>query len=144
MMANNPIIVEQTCNASVDKVWHAITNPSQMRQWFFEEIKDFKPEVGFETRFTVMNAGKIYLHLWKILDVNPGKSIKYDWRYAGYPGQGFVTFELIPRKDSTKLRITNEGLETFPRDNPDFSRESCTAGWKYFIQRLKEFMEKDK
>lgn len=42
------------------------------------------------------------------------------------------------------LRLVNEGLETFPRDIPECSSESCEAGWKYFIrQNLKKFLEPD-
>jgi len=48
-----PIIVEQTFDAHIKKVWNAITNLDQMKQWFFENIKSFNPEVGFETQFEV-------------------------------------------------------------------------------------------
>jgi len=48
-----PIIVEQTFNTSVDTVWNALTEIDQMRKWYFESIPSFKPEVGFETQFNV-------------------------------------------------------------------------------------------
>ncbi len=143
MKESNPIVVEQTYQVPTEKLWRAITDPDEMRQWFFEQMKDFRPEKGFRTEFIVENNGKIYPHVWKILEVVPGKKIKYDWTYRGYPGQGYVTFELTPGKNSTSLKLTNEGLETFPQDNPDFSRERCTAGWKCFLQdRLKKHLEK--
>jgi uncharacterized protein YndB with AHSA1/START domain len=48
-----PIVVEQTFNAPIDTVWNSITQIDLMRRWFFENIPDFRPEVGFETQFKV-------------------------------------------------------------------------------------------
>ncbi len=44
---NTPIIVEQVFNVPASKVWKAITNVVEMRHWFFDNIPDFKPEIGF-------------------------------------------------------------------------------------------------
>ncbi len=144
-MGNNaPIIVEQIYNAPIAMVWKAITDKNQMRQWFFENIEAFKAEVGFQTQFNVVNGDKNYLHIWKIADVVPMKKITCNWKFRGYSGNSFVTFELFPENNKTRLRLTNEGQETFPQDNPDFSRESCLEGWNYFIaKRLKEFLENE-
>jgi uncharacterized protein YndB with AHSA1/START domain len=136
------IIVEQIFNTSISTVWDAITKVDQMRQWFFENIESFKPEVGFETKFNVQAESRSFLHLWKITEVVPMKKIVYDWRYEGLSGEGNVMFELIELGNQTKLRLTNLGLESFPKDIPEFTRESCIKGWSYFIKnRLKEFLK---
>src|SRR5680860_1689067 len=136
---NEPIVVDQAFNASVDRVWSAITDSDQMKQWFFENIDSFRPEVGFETRFNVTSNGKDYLHIWKVTAVKPERKISYAWRYGGYPGNSWVTWELTSGNDLTKLRLTHEGIESFPQDNPDFSRDNCLEGWNFFIRtRLKE------
>lgn len=57
-----PVIVEQTFDASVETVWNAITVLDQMRQWYFENIPSFRPEVGFETQFDVQNEDRHFLH----------------------------------------------------------------------------------
>ncbi len=143
MMKNKPLIVEQVYSAPIAKVWKAITDRDQMKQWYFEDIESFKAEVGFETQVDVANGDKIYRHVWKITEVEPEKKLTYSWRYRDYPGDSFVTFELYAEKNQTRLRFTHEGLESFPQDSPDFSRESFTGGWNYFIvKRLKEFLEK--
>ena len=41
------IIVERTFNASVGRVWTALTDLNEMRQWYFD-LKEFKAETGFE------------------------------------------------------------------------------------------------
>lgn len=49
-----------------------------MRQWFFENIESFKPEVGFETQFNVQAESRNFLHMWKIIEVVPMKKIVYN------------------------------------------------------------------
>ena len=44
------VVVERTLNAPVAKVWKALTDVDQMRQWYFD-LKKFRPEVGFEFEF---------------------------------------------------------------------------------------------
>ncbi len=45
---DDPIIVEQFFNRSIESVWKAITEVEQMRQWFFENIPEFKRESCIE------------------------------------------------------------------------------------------------
>jgi len=142
-MKAQPVIVEKIFNKPIEKIWESITKPESMRQWFFDNIPDFKPDKGFSTHFDVNANGKIYPHLWKVLEVEKMKRIVIEWRYGGYTGDSTATFELIPGNNHILFRVICEGIETFPQDNPDFSRESCTAGWNYIIgTRLKEFLEK--
>ena len=142
-MTADPIIVSQSYAASMDAVWTAITDPSEMRQWFFEAIETFEPTVGFETRFNVTTPNRDFLHCWKITDVDPGRKIAYSWTYEDIPGDGLVTFELSEHGDQTQLQLTCEGVETFPQDMPEFTREAGIAGWNYFIrERLKEYLER--
>jgi uncharacterized protein YndB with AHSA1/START domain len=140
---NEPIVVEQVFEASRDAAWRAITELDQMRQWYFEAIPAFKPEVGFETQFNVPCNERDFLHVWKVTDVVPLKMIRYDWRYEGYPGDSFVTFELSEADGATTLKLTHRVRESFPEDIPEFRRESCLEGWTYFIRKsLREFLEK--
>ena len=138
-----PIIVEQTFNTSREAVWNAITDIGQMRQWYFENIPSFKPEVGFETQFNVQSQDRNFLHMWKVTEVVPLKMISYNWKFEGYPGDSVVTFELFQQENLIKLRLTDRVLESFPGDIPEFARESGVEGWTFFIKkRLKEFLEK--
>jgi uncharacterized protein YndB with AHSA1/START domain len=138
---DNPIIVEQIFNSSIKSVWSAITEISQMRQWYFENIPAFKPEVGFETQFNIKSEERNFLHIWKVVEVQPLKMIKYVWTFKGYAGKSTTNFELFKENNQTKLRLTVDVLENFPEDIPEFKRESCIAGWNYFINnRLKDFL----
>ncbi len=141
-MKQEPFVIERTYNAPIEKVWKAITDKDQMKEWYFN-ISSFKPEVGFEFQFEAGDKNKTYLHLCKITDVEPQKKLRYSWRYKDVPGNSFVTFELFPDGEGTKLKLTHEGLETFITDNPDFAKESFSKGWNHIIGKsLKEFVEK--
>ena len=140
-MKTQPFIIERIYNAPVEKVWKAITDKNDMKQWYFD-IAEFKPEVGFEFQFEGKKDDKTFLHLCKIIEVIVGKKLTYSWRYKGHEGISFVTFELFPEGTGTKLRLTHAGLETFPASKPDFAKENFIEGWTYIIgSSLKEFVE---
>ena len=138
---SHPLITESTYNAPVDVVWQAITDREQMKQWYFD-IESFKPEVGFEFTFKGENEGRVYIHLCKITELIPGRRLKHSWRYQDYEGISFVTFELFPEGNKTRIKLTHEGLESFP-ELPDFARNNFKEGWTMIIGTLlKDFVEK--
>lgn len=141
-MKNEPFVIERILHASSDRVWKAITDKDQMKEWYFE-LAEFKPVPGFEFTFNGGSEDKIYVHLCKVTKAEPGKLLQYSWRYREYPGYSIVTFELFPEGDKTRLKLTHEGLETFPTDNKDFAKSSFEAGWTYIIGKsLVEYFEK--
>ena len=135
------VVVERTLNAPVARVWKALTDVDQMREWYFD-LKEFKPEVGFEFEFVVEHEGNKYHHLCRITDVVPEKKIAYTWRYKGEPGDSLVTFELAGDGDKTTVKVTHTGIETFPQ-TPAYARKNFEAGWTTIIgTELKQFLEK--
>ena len=98
--------------------------------------------MGFEFEFTVEHEGMTYHHLCKITEVIPQKKLAYTWRYKGHEGNSLVTFELFADGDKTRLKLTHEGLETFPKTT-SFARENFMKGWTQIIgSSLKDFVEK--
>ena len=69
--SDKPIVVEEEFNKNIDTVWKAITEPEQMRKWFFENIPDFKLVVGFKIEFNVESGERSFLHKWRIMRVAP-------------------------------------------------------------------------
>ena len=98
------IEIERTFNAPVARVWQALTDVDQMRQWYFD-LKEFRPEVGFEFEFVVEHEGNSYHHLCKVTEVIPQKKIAYTWRYKGEPGNSLVTLELFDEGEKTRLKL---------------------------------------
>jgi uncharacterized protein YndB with AHSA1/START domain len=135
-----PFTIERTYNAPADRVWKAITDKEQMKKWYFD-IAEFRPEVGFEFQFEGKNEDRCYLHLCRITEVIPGKKLTYSWRYDGYEGISYVTFELFAEGDQTRLKLTHAGLETLPA-NPDFAKQNFVRGWTALIgDMLRNFLE---
>jgi uncharacterized protein YndB with AHSA1/START domain len=143
-MKQEPFVIEQTYNAPVEKVWQAITDNDQMKQWYFK-LEEFKPEVGFEFEFTGGSKdGPKYTHVCKVTEVIPGRKLTHTWKYKDYEGDSSVTWELFPEGDKTRLRLTHVGLETFPQNNPDFEKTSFSKGWTFITgTSLKNFVEKN-
>lgn len=130
-----PVIVTQNFTQSVETLWNAITEVSQMRQWFFDNIPDFKAEVGFKTEFNVKAPSRDFMHLWTITEVILNKKLVCNWKYQDLAGDSFVTFELTPIEEGTQLILTTTVIEDFSDDIPEFKRESCVGGWNYFIKQ---------
>ncbi len=135
------VIIERTLNAPVAQVWKALTDVDQMRQWYFD-LKEFKPEVGFEFEFVVEHDGNTYHHLCRVTEVISEKKIAYTWRYKNEPGDSLVTIELFAEGNKTRLKLTHSGIETFPK-TPAYARKNFEAGWTQIIgSELKQFVEK--
>ena len=135
------VIVERTLNAPVARVWKALTDVEQMREWYFD-LKEFKPEVGFEFEFVVEHEGNNYHHLCRVVEVIPGKKIAYTWCYKGEPGDSLVSIELSPEGEKTRLKLTHAGIETFPK-TPAYARKNFVQGWTQIIgTELKQFIER--
>jgi uncharacterized protein YndB with AHSA1/START domain len=139
---NEPLIIERTFNVPAVKVWKALTNAEQIKQWYFD-IKEFKPEVGFQFQFEATGKdNKSFLHICKITEIEYCKKITYSWRYDGYEGNSFVTFELFAGGNTTRVKLTHTGLETFP-DTSDFAKQNFVEGWTFIIGKsLQEYLEK--
>ena len=132
MSATTPFVIERTLNSPIAAVWAAITESERMKNWYFD-LPGFTPEVGYEFSFTGGPEDRQYLHLCKITEVIPGKKLAYTWRYDGYPGSSLVTFELFEEGNSTRIKLTHSGLETFGTDNPDLAPHNFAAGWNAII-----------
>ena len=143
MKENEPIIVTQLFNTSIEQVWEALTDVNQMRQWYFDPISDFKPELAFTTNFLVTNEGRNFTHNWLITEVKFPTKISYRWTFDEYPGESISTFELSKKAHQTLLTVTSKIIKDFPTDIPEFKRESGAAGWEYLIKEsLPIFLQK--
>jgi len=143
-MSNQPFVIEREFDASISKVWDAITNNEKMKKWYFQ-LPEFKPVVGFEFQFLGgEEGGEQYKHLCRVTEVVPGKKIVYSWRYDGYPGNSLVSWELSELGDKTRLRLTHSGLDSFASSVQAFRSENFAKGWIHILdESLKGFLEKN-
>ncbi len=124
------------------RVWEAISEPSVMKQWYFD-VPAFRPVIG--TKFTFPGGPpnkEPYNHLCEVTEVEELQRLSYSWCYEGYPGYSEVVFELVEQGEGCRLTLIHRGLESFPIDNPDFKRENFEAGWAHIIgTALPEFLD---
>ncbi|QQL49598.1 SRPBCC family protein [Mucilaginibacter ginkgonis] len=140
-MEAQPFVIEHTMDAPADKVWEAITDKDEMKQWYFD-LAEFKPEVGYKFEFTGGSEDKTYLHKCEVLEVERGAKLSHTWTYDGYSGYSIVSWLLTPYGKATRVKLIHTGLETFPKEK-DFARESFSQGWNYIVGKsLPDFLEK--
>lgn len=139
---NEPIVVSQTINAPVEKIWQAITDKELMKQWYFS-IDKFKAEEGFVFSFEGGTETTQYTHLCTITEVVPHQKLSYSWRYVGYEGDTLVSFLLQPvTQQQTKVTLTHSDIESFGNNNPDLAKSNFQEGWNHIIKvALKDFAE---
>tara|TARA_R110002050_G_scaffold56861_3_gene127923 strand:- start:417 stop:842 length:426 start_codon:yes stop_codon:yes gene_type:complete len=141
-MELKPVTVEAEYNAPVSKVWKALTDKAEMKQWYFD-IAEFKPEPGFKFQFMGGTEDNQYLHKCEIIEVIPQQKLSYTWQYDGYAGNSLVTFHLYAEGSKTRVVLTHSGIETFPDDAEDLVRSNFEQGWHHIITiALPEYLGK--
>jgi uncharacterized protein YndB with AHSA1/START domain len=143
-MSSDKLVFERTYDAPIEKVWKAITDKNQMKQWYFE-LDQFRAEKGFQFSFYGERDGTKFLHKCEVLEANPVTRLSYSWRYEGYPGNSVVTFDLSATgKHRTRLVLTHSGLDSLVQGHTDFKRDDFEAGWNQIAgESLRNFVEVD-
>ncbi len=132
-MNKQPIVVEKTYDANRSTVWRALTDKNEMKKWYFD-LEEFKAEPGFAFTFSAGPSPELqYVHFCEVIEVIPEQKLSYSWRYEGYPGNSIVSFDLSDKGDKTILKLTHEGVESFPEENNDLSRSKFEEGWNQIL-----------
>lgn len=117
-MVNDLIVTRSVLlNATPERVWEALTHPGMTKQYLYncEVRSDWKS--GSSLRWTGTYQGRPVDQQGKILDIVPGRMIKY----SGFDrlvqgdisrrGDIYITHEIIPHDNKTKLLTTLEHFE---------------------------------
>lgn len=121
------------------EVWNALTDTSKMKKWYFPQLQNFEPIVGYKFQFDDDNSG--YQKEWVVTKVVEEKTLAHSWAYKSYPGSSEVMFDLFSEGSKTKLRVTQTGLKSFPY-HPHFERGRFERGWDNLLgQNLKHLLE---
>ena len=140
-MKQQSVTLERVYDAPVEKIWKALTDVKEMKQWYFD-LKEFKAEPGFKFSFYGGTEEKQYLHLCEVKEAIANKKLSYSWRYENEPGDTLVSFELFPEGSKTRLKLTHTGFETFTSGNPDLAMGNFHEGWTSILdESLKKYVE---
>lgn len=134
-----PLVKEFHYNASIEKVWRALIDKESVKKWYFPQLREFEPVVGFNFQFDDNNAE--YQKEWIVTKVVEGKTLAHSWAYKGYAGKSEVIFDLFSEENETRLRVTQTDLDSFPND-PHFARERFEWGWDNLLgQNLRHLLK---
>lgn len=143
-MDHTPIIVEKIYPASISKVWKALTDKDQMKEWYFT-IDDFELKEDSTFNFYVNDEeGEVYHHQCVVKEIVPEKRFSHTWTHPTHSkGESLVTWELQPAVGGTKVTLTHQGVETFADGGADFSKDNYKTGWDEILgTSLSEFLAK--
>jgi len=126
--------------APIEKVWHGLTDPKIVKQYFFgTDLKsDFK--VGSRITFSGEWNGKTYVDGGTILEIDPPKLLKYSY-WSSMSGTenkpenyNNITYELSEVNDITKLIIIQEGIKN------EEAAEHSEQNWTMVFEGLKKIL----
>ena len=141
----NDIMVTRSVllNATPERVWEALTHPGMTKQYFYNCEVNCEWQPGSTLKWTGNYQGRDLKAEGKIIDIVPGKLIKYsgfDRLVEGdmsRQGDIHITHEIIPHGGKTKLLTT---LEHFEGD--ETRAEYAAQQWDFEIMpRLQTLVE---
>ena len=133
--------VTTVINAPASKVWDALTEPEQIKQYLFGTQVTTDWHAGSPITYKGEWKGKPYEDKGKVLEVEPRKRlVSTFWSaLAGLPdtpeNYKTVRYELAPEGDRTKLTIT--------QDNNATQEEATEAekNWRMVLDGIKKLLE---
>jgi uncharacterized protein YndB with AHSA1/START domain len=130
-----------TVNAPAQKVWKALTDPAIVKQYFFgtDQKSDWKE--GSDIIWSGEWEGKTYEDHGKILDITPGKYVKYSyWSSMGGTedkpeNYQNVSYDLTEKNGVTTLEIGQENIKD------EAAKEHSEQNWHHIFGKMKEMVE---
>lgn len=142
MSANLIAKVTVTIAAPATEVWNALTDPDQIKQYFFgsEAVSDWKE--GSTLEFKGEWEGKPYVDKGVILKSEPNKLFQYTYYspFSGLPdvpeNYANISYELLEEDGSTILTVKQENV------SDEEVRQRSEKNWLIVMNNLKELLEK--
>ncbi len=140
-MANNTAKASVSLNATPARVWQALTDPEQIKQYLFGTTTTSDWKKGSPITYTGEWEGKAYEDKGVIVDIQPEKLLHTTY-YSSMSGKedkpenySNVKYELEPDGDMTKLTITQDNA------GDEASREHSENNWSTVLESLKKVVE---
>lgn len=135
-------------DATLSRVWRAITEVSQFNQWFGVNLTTpFTPGGESSGRISIRNYEYLTLHIW-IEAMDPERLFSFRWHpnaidpnvdYQSEPTT-LVTFTIEPVESGTRLTIVESGFDALPepRRVPAFTGNG--KGWSSQLENIRKFL----
>ena len=129
-------------NATLEKVWEALTKPEIIKQYFFgtHAVSDW--QVGSKLEWRGEWEGTQYVDKGLILESDPPRRLMYTY-LSSMSGKedkpenyNTITYELEPHNGGTRLTIIQDG------NTDKASAEHSEQNWKSVMNGMKALVEK--
>ena len=140
-MANLTLKTSIEINAPAAKVWQALTDPTIVKQYFFGTHVKSDWKKGSTITWEGEWEGKSYKDTGTILDIDPGRMVKYDYWSSMSGTENMpenyvdVTYELSENNGKTTLIITQERIKS------EESKNHSEQNWQWVFGKMKEMIE---
>lgn len=141
-MSNLTLTTSISIHAPLAKVWHALTDPAEIKKYLFgtDTITDWK--VGSPITFSGEWEGKAYQDKGTILEIEKEKILKYNY-WSSFSGTedkpenyANITYRLEEKDGVTVFTLVQDGIRNAE------AREHSEQNWKMVLNALKELLEK--
>lgn len=132
-----------TINASASKVWKALTDKDELKEWMMMPTT-FEAVVGKEFTFKAKGNenwdGFIYC---KVMEVEINKKLSFSWNAQIIGVDTLVTILIFEKGGKTELSLIHTGFEKLPAESRAKMIESHNNGWEErIVQKLPELLSK--
>jgi len=97
---NWTLVLVKELRHSPDKVWQALTDPAQLREWAPFDADGTMAATGNVVKLTTVGAPQPHVIETKVKRAEAPKLLEYNW------GGGDVRWELEPRGGGTRLKLS--------------------------------------
>ncbi|WP_300670870.1 SRPBCC domain-containing protein [Soonwooa sp.] len=132
---------EVIINASIDKVWKALTNKEEMKHWYFD-IPDFSLEKDAIFNFFEPGGQNKFWHRCQVEEVIPNQIFKHTWEHPDFSKAiTHLTWKLSEKDGQTIVNLNHDNLDGLAEAGDDFKVENYNAGWTEILKNLKKYLE---
>jgi uncharacterized protein YndB with AHSA1/START domain len=131
-----------TVNATPERVWKALTDPAEIKQYLFGTDAKSDWKVGSSVTYTGEWEGKKYEDKGKVIESKPNKLLHTTY-YSSMSGKedkpenySNVIYRIEPAGDQTILTIVQDN------NTDEKSRDHSQANWNMVLQGFKKVVEK--
>jgi uncharacterized protein YndB with AHSA1/START domain len=136
------IVREITVKAPQERVYHAITDPTQLIKWFPDAVEG-TIEVGQQPVFTFEGHGKARVY---IVGANPFDYFAFRWVPGGSELIDDVTcvpttlieFTIEDMGGMSKITLKESGFASLPAEVAEEKFSMNSGGWDYMMGRLEK------
>jgi len=138
-MNSDKIVKQQTFPHAIQTVWNAISNGSEISNWFLKA--DFKPEVGYNYTFLSPDPHCKPI-IGTVLKATP-YTLSYTWIEKGNDVETTVEWTLETLQNGyTQLTLVHSGISNYEGIKASEMMQSFDVGWNNCLNGLASHLSK--